>query len=368
MENNNSVLWSLEPYTEAKHAVLRKYLNTWLPILSRFNGKIVYIDGFSGPGEYSKGEDGSPIIAIKAILEHKFTFQTKINMLFIEIREDRCSFLKEKISSIRIPANINIHIICGEFRDVIGSVLKNNEENKKVLAPSFVFIDPFGFSGIPMDLIKKIMRNRSCEVLITFMYEDICRFLCLESNKTHLTETFGTNEWEKAPNNSPHNKLEFLHSLYKKQLESQSGADIKFVRSFKMKNKFNKVDYFLFFGTNRIEGLEKMKEAMWRVDKSGSFQFSDATYQPFQGVLFEGKPRYSELKKIILEKFKEKIISSRKLGDFIVVETSFLRSHYKTSILKPMEEMSPPQIEVSNRKRRGTYPDNAINNAIIKFL
>ena len=131
-----------------------------------------------------------------------------------------------------------------------------------------------------------------------------------------------------------------------------------------MKNKSNQTSYFLFFGTNKIEGLEKMKEAMWRTDKSGNFEFSDATYRPFQGVLFEDKPRYSELKIIILEKFKGKTISSKKLGDFVVTETSFLRSHYKIPILRKMEKESPSQIQVSNRKRKGTYPDDSI----IKFL
>jgi len=364
MSEITSTIWPLDPHTEAKHAILRKYLNAWLPIISRFNERIIYVDGFAGPGEYSGGQDGSPIIAIKAILDHKFKINAKIKMLFIEKEEDRCNFLKEKINKIKIPANLNIEIICDEFRNVIEPILKGIEENKKVLAPSFVFIDPFGFSGIPLDLIKRVMQNPSCEVLINFMYEDISRFLSLEGNETHLTETFGTDEWKGAPNDNPHKRLEFLHGLYKRQLESSGGVNIKFVRSFKMKNKFNKADYFLFFGTNRIEGLEKMKEAMWRVDKSGSFEFSDATYQPFQGVLFEDKPRYSELRKIILGKFKGQAVSSKQLGDFIVTETSFLRSHYKTSILRPMEEANPPQIEVTNRKRRKTYPDECI----IKFL
>ena len=114
-----------------------------------------------------------------------------------------------------------------------------------------------------------------------------------------------------------------------------------------------------------MSGLEKMKEAMWGTDKSGNFQFSDATYKPFQGVLFEDKPNFSQLKKIILEKYKGKSVSSKDLGNFIVVETSFLRSHYKTAILKPMEELIPPEIEIiEGRKRKGTYPDNCI----IKFL
>jgi len=59
-------IWPIEPHTSAKHQILRKYLDAWLPILGRHNSRIVYIDGFAGPGEYSGGEPGSPIIALEA--------------------------------------------------------------------------------------------------------------------------------------------------------------------------------------------------------------------------------------------------------------------------------------------------------------
>ena len=44
-----------------------------------------------------------------------------------------------------------------------------------------------------------------------------------------------------------------------------------------MVNESRRVDYFLFFATQNIKGLERMKEAMWRVDPLGDFCFSDAT-------------------------------------------------------------------------------------------
>ncbi|MHB8231544.1 MAG: three-Cys-motif partner protein TcmP [bacterium] len=89
-------IWEILPHTEAKHAILKKYLAAWLPIMTRFNGNIIYIDGFAGPGEYSGGKDGSPIIAIKAILEQKEIIHSNIRMVFIEDNEDRCGFLEQK--------------------------------------------------------------------------------------------------------------------------------------------------------------------------------------------------------------------------------------------------------------------------------
>jgi hypothetical protein len=41
-------------------AQVRAYLDAWLPILSSVNSRILFIDGFAGPGEYAGSEEGSP--------------------------------------------------------------------------------------------------------------------------------------------------------------------------------------------------------------------------------------------------------------------------------------------------------------------
>ena len=61
----SDTLWSIEPHTAAKHKILCKYLDAWLPILQSFNGRIIYLDGFAGPGRYIGGEPGSPLVALE---------------------------------------------------------------------------------------------------------------------------------------------------------------------------------------------------------------------------------------------------------------------------------------------------------------
>lgn len=50
--------WALEPHTQAKHLILRRYLEAWLPIMATHNGRIVFVDGFAGPGRYVGREEG----------------------------------------------------------------------------------------------------------------------------------------------------------------------------------------------------------------------------------------------------------------------------------------------------------------------
>lgn len=52
MPKPRETVWEMEPHTQAKHEILRGYLSAWLPIMSKYNERLVYVDGFAGPGVY----------------------------------------------------------------------------------------------------------------------------------------------------------------------------------------------------------------------------------------------------------------------------------------------------------------------------
>jgi hypothetical protein len=66
-----TVLWEADEHTLAKHGILRAYLQAWLPTMSRCNDRLLLIDGFAGPGRYLGGEDGSPLIMLRTLLDHR---------------------------------------------------------------------------------------------------------------------------------------------------------------------------------------------------------------------------------------------------------------------------------------------------------
>ena len=65
-----------------------------------------------------------------------------------------------------------------------------------------------------------------------------------------------------------------LHGVYKRQLEEHAGA--KYVLPFEMEDPEGRTEYFLFFCTNSLDGLSKMKQAMWKVDPTGNFRYAYA--------------------------------------------------------------------------------------------
>ena len=138
--------------------------------------------------------------------------------------------------------------------------------------------------------------------MVNFMYEEINRFLGHPDQEENFDTFFGTHEWREGVGLAgPQARNRFLHDLYGRQLRDAAGA--KYVRSFEMRNERDVVDYYLFYATNNILGLKKMKEAMWRVDQGGEFRFSDAT-DPNQAVLFGNEPRFDLLQRQLLAHFR----------------------------------------------------------------
>ena len=353
------IVWDLEPHTRAKHEILTQYLQAWIPILTQ--GKfpeIMYVDGCAGPGRYSKGEDGSPIIALRIALQQPAHVRTTIRFVFIEELGDRADLLSDIIASLSVPDNCHIELYGNEsFETAFGRVLSAYNSQGQPLPPTFAFIDPFGYSDVPLSIVREILKHSSCEVLVNFMYEEINRFLSLPNQERHFDSLFGTHEWrEGRPIADPRTRKRFLHDLYYRQLRDSAGA--KYVRSFEMRNKKDRVDYYLFYATNSIVGLSRMKDAMWKVDGSGEFRFSDAT-NPNQAVLFGNEPNIDVLRSQLLTQFAGREVSVGEIEEFVLAETAFRNAHYKR-VLKPLEIAKPAVIEVVDPppgRRHGTYPD-----------
>jgi len=352
-----STIWDLEPHTAAKHEILRRYVQAWAPILSQ--GKfphLVFVDGFAGPGRYSKGEEGSPIIAIKAVIGQPRPIKAHVDFHFIELDSKRSEHLASEVGAIDLPSNVSTKIHGGRsFQDTFPDVWNTYAPKPgKLRPPTFVFIDPFGFK-IPFSYVAKVLGAQSCEVLITFMFEEINRFLSQDQQPDNFDELFGCRDWREGINiKLPKERLKFLLDLYQRQLTQAAGA--RFVRSFALRNERNTMDYFLFFATNNELGLKKMKEAMWHVDESGAYTFSDAT-DPNQTVLFTAEPDRSLLTRLIVDKFAGAETTPSQIEHFVVCDTAFRETHYK-KVLQVLEDtnrvmpVNPPA-----KRRRGTYAD-----------
>lgn len=68
----------LKEWSARKHALLTNYLKGFTRILGGSKGVVYYVDGFAGPGLYSKNDKGSPILAAEyaqSLVNKAYTLQ-----------------------------------------------------------------------------------------------------------------------------------------------------------------------------------------------------------------------------------------------------------------------------------------------------
>lgn len=350
-----TILWEMEPHTAAKHAILKRYLQAWMVILSQAKfPEILYIDGFAGPGAYKNGEVGSPIIAVQTALDYRPPLTARLHFLFVEKDPERAAHLQSRISQLNLPSNFEVKVEGGiTFEDAFKKHYFTYQRLGRLI-PTFAFIDPFGWTGAPMSIVQTIMQHKSCEVFVNFMYEEINRFISHPDQVENFNSLFGTPSWVRCKEIvEAGGRRRYLHDLYTDQMLCK--GNVKHVRSFTMSNDRDVTDYILFYGTNEVLGLKKMKEAMWKVDESGTFRFSDAT-DPNQTVLFGTEPNSLQLKHDLVRKFKGSKRTVKEIEHYVVTETAFRETHYK-KVLKAME-LETGEIEIKSApegRKKGQY-------------
>jgi three-Cys-motif partner protein len=361
MSKQLGTIWPLEPHTAKKHEILKRYFDAWLPILAMTNLRVIFIDGFAGPGVYSGGEDGSPAIVLKAAASHKYKPASEFCCLFVEADKKRYDHLTSVLDALSptLPKNIKFQTAHTTFDDKISSILDELDQKRQALFPTLAFIDPFGFKHTPFKTIARLMQHPKCEVLINFMYEEINRFLGLSDYAKTFDELFGCPDWRGALElSTPDERVAAIRDLYLRQLQTTG----KYARSFQMINMGNRVDYFLYFVTDNPLGLQRMKESMWKVDPTGEFQFSDLTDASHQLVLsFASSPNFDSLRDMIVAEFGGLEIEITTLEQWVVTDTPYLPKHLRKPILEPMEDDGSLSIVAAKPKRkRHTYPAGTV--------
>jgi three-Cys-motif partner protein len=374
MSDTLPTVWEGFAHTFAKHQILETYLKAWIPIMSRQSQKLgisetelLFVDGFAGPGSYAGGELGSPILAIKSVLEHSYDFPIPISFLFIEENDERHIALQNNVEKYRkkIEESRRINSMSvkkGDCEKVLKKVLDGYEKNKHKIGPAFFFLDQSGFSDVSMQLIHRIMSQPQCEVFSYLNWDHMNRFLTDQTKWASLDKAFGGLEWRPALKLESNVRSVFMLKTYKTALKEKGST--KYVWHFAMCDANDKLLYWLFFCTNNLRGLEEMKRAMCKADPGYRFRFSDKD-DPLQLNLF-GSYQDEMLAQDLAAILQGKMLTASKVKEYVLTETPAYI--YKTS-LKILEEKgllmvrnAPPQ------RRKGTFPDQYMNQMQLIFL
>lgn len=322
------VVWDRDPHTEAKHDLLKVYLDAWFPIMaSRWSSTgICYVDAFAGPGEYRDGSVGSPIIALDAACRSEVSqYPTEVRLVFVEKEPDRFEHLESMVAGRTLARRCHVTMKLGACEEVL---LPELDKSKASSGPVFANFDGWGVDT-PFELIQRVGQGKRPEVLVTFHSQWFTRFAGQEEVGAG-DRVFGDREWRAVADlASPIEKRRYLVDEYRRRL---TGAGFPYHLTFELLDEGGH-PLFLVFGTTQEIGVEKMKDAMWRVDSVSGSKFRDPR-DPNQLAfdLSDGDPNLTLLLQQIRELLDQGPKTLVELQQFALLETVFKKVHAKTAV------------------------------------
>lgn len=337
--------WELDEHSAAKHEILHRYLGAWLAILGqgragkRWN-QLILVDGFAGRGRYMGGESGSPKIMFdRAVQVVEKELAKKVWIRCAEPNETNFKHLTEVCADLT-HGSVRIEPRQESFVD-IGTRLAEWAEKEKSPSPIFVMVDPYGVSGVPLDLLQRLLRINRLEVLLTFMVRDPSRFLMEENYEAPMTALFGGDAWRACLD--AQNRPECLMLRFQEVVLKGIARRAMPFRVYEDERKT--ILYYLVHLTNSDLGMREMKEAM--VKKSGDMTFWPVTIKhPDQLELEvnEEKP-YPTLQKHLREKYAGRTLTFEELlNDDYPSGDAWVESHYRWAVKGLADRDDPPAV------------------------
>lgn len=335
--------WKYEEQTKIKHLVFADYFDKWVKILGKVHS-LNYIDCFGGKGAYKeKGKIyfGSPILAAQIIDKNKKCLERNVCLIIIDKNKDNLSNIKKILKYKKIE--IDPLLINKDFDLAINRLL----DKHKNLAPTFFFVDPFGFK-IRISTLKRMLEIPRSEILLNFMYCGITRNLGIENADEILIELFGSDEWKTLKDLESREKERKIVELFRTELKKFC----KFVYPYRLCfPEMNRTYYYLFHLTNYYLGCEVMKGSFakynyGRIEYRGKNQYQ-MTFFDYDDIKIE------EIKKYLLSVYHKSLKTFIEIIEEQIDEIPYLVKNIRRSIT----ELEKENKLIINRKNKLTKTD-----------
>jgi three-Cys-motif partner protein len=343
------VTWVREDHTKAKHDVLRAFFNKWVSIHSesfakRGGGLVRIYDGFAGPGAYSGGESGSPLILMHALCTnpnlHERWRDVRYELRFVEKHPGRAAMLQSKLGAFEATMRSSVpgwtdrvrwSVTCGPYEEHVPQQVAER-------SALFLFLDPFGYSHAPMTLTQDLVQQPKSDTLIFLPLSFVNRFADREGQEPALDRFFGTPAWREVPDGP--GRPAALLELFEQQLRE---AGLTWVLAFRLKPEDHRNAYWIVGGSGHLSGFASIKEAFWTVDPINGQGFAaPRATAPGQGAFVFEEPSRPEantapLLELLRERFGHDTFTIEDAMD-VTKRSRFLDTHLKRMTLAPAEQ------------------------------
>lgn len=276
--------------TQAKHAILQRYLEVFAFKVGTTFGSFDFIDGFSGPWQERDKEAFSDTsfgialrqlqLAAEKLLEkgHRVSIRCIFNEKDTESYNRLTNYLEKAATGYPL---VEVHALHGEFAenvDLINTLAKSQFR--------FLFIDPTGWTGFPPAAIERILSGYRSEIIVNFMQEHITRFLTspTDAQENGLIELLGPQRAKDMI--GKYHTINEIEEAYRRMMRED--FLFRFVASspIYMENS-DKLHFRLMYGSNHPAGVDLLREVEVKSLNEHDDRKARLKENPLQPSLFE---------------------------------------------------------------------------------
>lgn len=358
LPNAHPKKWVKRTQTRTKHRILKKYMEAWFPILGSKYKRLVVVDGFAGRGWYADKSDGgnnthdeaggpwdgSPLLILKTLLTHtrrEALDNVEFVFLFIEKNEANWRSLRDLVDTERsagFPKNVTVQVENKRFDEIETNGLRKYVLNPVPSQATFLFIDPFGYTGFPMTLLESLSspntadnNSHKIELFINFQSESVDRFNSDPSQQFNMERLFGIPFSEILSEYSEDTGLDRLHKIFTSILKER--GQFRYAEGIAMRRENNLLIYHLVYVTRHLKGLDTMRKAIWEAQFPEGLEKSALKEIREKKNSEESEALIEELKKYF-ENSPTDDLSVEEIKNYVLEWTQYHSTHVHPTIRK----------------------------------
>jgi three-Cys-motif partner protein len=362
--------------SEVKIEIVRKYFWAWAKIIipsvrSRPNPRIGYVDLFAGPGRYGDGSDSTPIL----ILQRAISEPEMARMLVARLNDadpQNAAALEASIRNLPGIDRLKFYPKVGNF-EVDDSLIARLDLWD---IPTLFYLDPWGYKGLSLPLIKAVLRTWGSDCFFFFNYNRINLALSNPVFTTNMNAVFSKPVADglraRLAGLTPARRQDAIIEALKEALKNIGGT---YTREFCFKDAHGtRTSHFLIGVSKNIKGYDLMKSIMAGESKSdqgvplfeyGPVESTDTPYLPGLGIGL-----LDNLKAMLLAEFAGRTMRMLEVYTEHHVGRDYVRSNYKEALRQLEAEGSITAVPAARDRRRTgagvTFGDDVLVSFPIK--
>jgi three-Cys-motif partner protein len=368
MPNKEDFFKEMSEQSEVKVEIVRKYFWAWAKVIipqikNNNNPRIGFVDLFAGRGRYEDGSKSTPILILVRAIKVSPISQMLVAR-FNDADPDNAQALEIEISKIPGIEMLKHKPMVRNFE--VGDALADKFETWKI--PTLFFVDPWGYKGLSLRLIKAVLRPWGCDCIFFFNYNRINAALSNSKFTANMNAMFSKERAEHIRSllrgKTPVERQDIIIEGLKIALKDIGG---EFSQEFCFKDsRGTRTSHFLIGVSKNVKGYDLMKSIMAKESSARDQGVPLFTYSPMDEdpIYLPGLSRLDDLKQMLLLEFAGRTMSMLEVFNEHHVGKGYVKSNYKEALMQ-LEEgkkimANPPINERPHRNGIATFSDNVV--------